>query len=338
MLRRQLLSRILASFSLLYAFYYIAKQCMFERVLDDLEITFEDFPLDYAKALKDSVIHGAQPTEFDYPSAFPKSIIPRRIHYIWFKDLYPSREHTTTMPSDGSQAPQLCQRYNPDYEIRVWNSTGGREFLEKEYTWFLPTFDGYTYPIQKVDALKYFVLYHFGGIYMDLDIACRRSLDPLLDFPAWFPKASPMGVNNDLMASTTRHPVLKRMTQQLIPYNHNWIFPYITIYRTTGPLFTSNILQEWLTHSVNSRHTTNFPKNESRHDTFFVLPRIFYSEEYTFFGHSPGGTWHGSDVATVLWFVDHPLVTVCVLPCVAAVLACMHMRGRRAATLNTASK
>jgi hypothetical protein len=31
-----------------------------------------------------------------------------------------------------------------------------------------------------------------------------------------------------------------------------------------------------------------------------------YSEEYTFFGHSPGGTWHEGDVAVVLWFVAHP--------------------------------
>ena len=42
--------------------------------------------------------------------------------------------------------------------------------------------------------------------------------------------------------------------------------------------------------------------------SFRILPRIFYSEEYTFFGHSPGGTWHGGDVAVVLWFVDRPWV------------------------------
>jgi hypothetical protein len=39
-----------------------------------------------------------------------------------------------------------------------------------------------------------------------------------------------------------------------------------------------------------------------------VLPQVFYSEEYTFFGHSPGGTWHGDDVAVVLWFVAHPVL------------------------------
>ena len=41
-------------------------------------------------------------------------------------------------------------------------------------------------------------------------------------------------------------------------------------------------------------------------DAIYVLPQEFYSEEYTFFGHSPGGTWHEGDVAVVLWFVAHP--------------------------------
>ena len=99
--------------------------------------------------------------------------------------------------------------------------------------------------IQKVDALKYFALYNFGGVNMDLDVACRRSLDPLLDFPAWFPEASPLGVNNDLMASAAKHPVVKKMTEGLVTHNWNLLFPYLTIFWTTGPQFTSTILQEW---------------------------------------------------------------------------------------------
>ena len=44
-----------------------------------------------------------------------------------------------------------------------------------------------------------------------------------------------------------------------------------------------------------------------------ILPLEFYSEEYTFFGHSPGGTWHGDDVAVVLWLVDRPWVLILVV-------------------------
>jgi hypothetical protein len=53
-------------------------------------------------------------------------------------------------------------------------------------------------------------------------------------------------------------------------------------------------------------------------DAFFVLPQIFYSEKYTFFGHSPGGTWHESDVATVLRTTTLDSVG----------FSCLHIRSR----------
>jgi inositol phosphorylceramide mannosyltransferase catalytic subunit len=33
----------------------------------------------------------------------------------------------------------------------------------------LETFDGYQFPIQRADAIRYFVLAYYGGIYIDLD-------------------------------------------------------------------------------------------------------------------------------------------------------------------------
>ncbi|KAH9864446.1 hypothetical protein J1614_010380 [Plenodomus biglobosus] len=337
MLRAHFIVKGIAVLSLLYSFYYVTSQRAFEHFLDTLNITFDDFPVEYAKALNESVAQKQQPEGFDYASVFKHNQIPRIIHYIWFKDLYPTREGATKIPSDGSHAPELCRKFNPDYEIRMWNATSAREFLEADYAWFIPTYDSYKYPIQKIDALKYFALYHYGGVYMDLDIACRRALDPLLDFPAWFPEASPLGVNNDLMASAARHPILKRMTERLIAYNRNWLFPYITIFWTTGPHFTSDILEEWYRSSDRPQVIDGSKKKEAGPDVFFVLPRIFYSEEYTFFGHSPGGTWHGSDVATVLWFVDHPAVSFGILfLLVGAIAGLLYRRARQGRSSYTA--
>lgn len=52
--------------------------------------------------------------------------------------------------------------------------------MAKHYPSFLPTFDSYKYPIQRADAIRYFVLHRFGGIYMDLDVGCKRDFAPLL--------------------------------------------------------------------------------------------------------------------------------------------------------------
>ncbi|CAN9354344.1 unnamed protein product [Alternaria alternata] len=205
-------------------------------------IKFNDFPTNYARALNESMLRNEQPLESDYTPASVRPKIPRIIHYIWFNNIYPNHE-TSGAPSVGFGSPELCQKFNPSYETRMWNATSAHEFLESKYPWFLATYEAYQYPIQKVDALKYFLLYHFGGVYVDLDVACRRSLDPLLDFPAWFPEASPLGVNNDLMASSAKHPIMKKMTEGLVTHNWNLLFPYLTIFWTTGPQFTSTILQ-----------------------------------------------------------------------------------------------
>lgn len=37
------------------------------------------------------------------------------------------------------------------------------------YEWFLETWDAYPFNIERADAIRYFVLHHYGGIYIDLD-------------------------------------------------------------------------------------------------------------------------------------------------------------------------
>lgn len=171
-------------------------QWRFQHFLGAHYITWDDFPNSYAEVLQAKDWEGLQTGVFDYQHVFPtptaSNTIPPTIHFIWFQNLYETRREVTEMPSLGSQAPSLCAAHNPTYDINIWNATGSRALLEEHYSWFLPTYDAYHYPIQRIDAMKYFLLWHFGGVYMDMDISCRRSLDPLLGFPAWFAEASPL--------------------------------------------------------------------------------------------------------------------------------------------------
>lgn len=243
---RSLVARTALVVSLFVAFYLIRSQHTFQGALEGSYISFDDFPISYTSTLNESRTQGEPLLDFDHRSSFPSLLIPRTIHFIYFADLYRREDGTPSLSSTArSHAPELCRKFNPSFEVRIWNTTEAHGFIETEYPWFIPTYDTYKYPIQRVDALKYFVLYHFGGVYMDLDIACRRPLEPLLQYPAWFPEASPLGVNNDLMASVPRHPVLLEMTSALLRRNRNLLFPYLTIFWSTGPQFTSDILRSW---------------------------------------------------------------------------------------------
>ena len=52
---------------------------------------------------------------------------------------------------------------------QLWTNESTRELLTAEYPGFLPIYDNYRYAIQRADSVRYFILEHYGGIYIDLD-------------------------------------------------------------------------------------------------------------------------------------------------------------------------
>ena len=61
-----------------------------------------------------------------------------------------------------------------------WTDGTNRAFIRDTFPAFLTTYDRFSYGIQRADAIRYLLLYHFGGVYADLDIECLRAVHPLL--------------------------------------------------------------------------------------------------------------------------------------------------------------
>ena len=64
-----------------------------------------------------------------------------------------------------------------------------RDFVAENYSWFLDTFDNYDQPIQRADAIRYFILVHYGGVYIDLDDVSRFSGSRGCFWRSFFPSA-----------------------------------------------------------------------------------------------------------------------------------------------------
>ncbi|KAJ3568610.1 hypothetical protein NP233_g5605 [Leucocoprinus birnbaumii] len=156
--------------------------------------------------------------------------VPKIIHQTW---------KTETLPTRWQNVSQGCRDMMPDYEYMLWTDAGSREFIAEEYPWFLETFDGYKYNIQRADVIRYFVLHHYGGVYIDLDIGCLRPVDPLLAYPVTLPKTIPVGVSNDLMFSAKGHPFMEQTIHNLVTFDHSWVLNYPTVMFSTGPMFLS---------------------------------------------------------------------------------------------------
>lgn len=223
------------------------------------------------------------------------TLIPKIIHQTYKNE---------TIPEVWRDAQKSCLDLHPDYEYILWTDLSAREFIREEYPWFLETFDGYTYPIQRADAIRYFVLAHFGGIYLDLDDGCERRLDPLLAYPAWVRRTIPTGISNDAMGSRPQHPFFLMVIDELPKYDRSWLLPYITVMGSTGPLFLSVI---W-------RHYKGgiMGREISEMDRVRVMFPSEYKEHDCFFNVVVGNSWHRWDVKVIMW--------VCYL-------LCHHARG-----------
>ncbi|KAI1920941.1 CSG1/SUR1-like protein [Ophidiomyces ophidiicola] len=213
------------------------------------------------------------------------SLIPKIIHQTYKNE---------SIPEIWQEAQQSCIDLHPDYEYRLWTDLKADEFIATEYPWFLETFRNYRYPIQRADAIRYFILTFYGGIYIDLDDGCNRRLDPLLGYPAWVRKTNPTGISNDIMGSVPQHPFFRRVIDSLQDYNRHWVLPYITVMYSTGPLFLSVLWKQYM---------AGRPSGADR-------VRVIMADEYnrhswSFFTHHPGSSWHGKDARLIFWMGSH---------------------------------
>jgi glycosyltransferase involved in cell wall biosynthesis len=98
--------------------------------------------------------------------------IPHILHQIW---------NDRNIPLDMVTLQRTWQEKHPGWEYYLWTDSDKRELLRKHYAWFLPIYDGYDHLIKRADVITYFILHHYGGVYVDLDFECLHPIEPLLE-------------------------------------------------------------------------------------------------------------------------------------------------------------
>ncbi|KAK4152478.1 nucleotide-diphospho-sugar transferase [Chaetomidium leptoderma] len=222
--------------------------------------------------------------------------IPKIIHHIFHNWRDPGND---TLPPGWASMRQGCMDLNTSFEFKLWTANASREFIETEYAWFLRTYDGYRYPVQRVDALRYFLMLHYGGIYMDLDNGCKADLTPLLHYPVWVTDGGRGALSNNILGARPNHPFWHRLTLSLLPYNWNWPVPFVSVMYSSGQWFLTAIWEEY--HALLPKPDSANPDHEHR------LYRIMMdgtpgADPWVFFSHQEGGggTWHTWDN----WFFE----------------------------------
>jgi mannosyltransferase OCH1-like enzyme len=164
--------------------------------------------------------------------------IPRLIHQTW---------KNSTIPPQWNRTVESVRKLNADqFEYRLWTDEDIHEFVrENEPELYINTFLTYWHDIQRIDAFRYVLLYHLGGVYIDMDTGCSKPLNILLDILetldpqsehlVGLPATQPNGVSNDFMISTKGHPLFRQLISRLSLFNHNYILYTLTVMLSAGP-------------------------------------------------------------------------------------------------------
>ena len=164
--------------------------------------------------------------------------------------------------------------HNPDWKYYFWTDDSARKLIQEKHPDLLPVWDSYADPVNKADALRYVVLYEFGGVYADLDFECLRPLSRITKKYACIVSPEPFEMSvltydrhyfmsNAIMMCRPKHPFYKLMIKNLFTYQA--LREKIDV---AGPTFvTSNFLQ----YNQLQKHYNSFYKelNPQSNSPFF---------------------------------------------------------------------
>jgi mannosyltransferase OCH1-like enzyme len=97
-------------------------------------------------------------------------MIPKTIHYCWLSD--------NEIPNDMARSMNTWREKLPDYEFMLWNQNS---FDISQSVWVKQAFEAKKYAFA-ADYIRLYAVYHFGGIYLDMDVEVLKSFNDLLNY------------------------------------------------------------------------------------------------------------------------------------------------------------
>ncbi|MBC9913415.1 glycosyltransferase family 32 protein [Chitinophaga varians] len=173
--------------------------------------------------------------------------IPCIIHQTW-------KSHD--IPEMFAQMAQTWKSRHPHWEYRLWTDDMNRDFIATHFPHFLSVYDNYPTNIQRVDAVRYFALYKYGGFFIDLDFECLARLDPLLsqNNTCIFGKEpeehcliheKDLIISNAFMGAIPDSEFFRYICEELLHPTDTTTHPNNRVLESTGPFMLSRIYQQY---------------------------------------------------------------------------------------------
>ena len=170
--------------------------------------------------------------------------IPKIIHQTW-KD--------NNIPGGFQRLAATWRQHHPGWEYKLWTDSDSNRFIDEFFPAFRDRYYGYASPIQRVDAARYLILHRYGGMFVDLDFECYRSLEPLLGDAGCCFGEEPTEhcilhgkdniISNAIMAAAPGHPFLWEVYEELSRQTVTVDDKNSEVLESTGPFMLTRLYE-----------------------------------------------------------------------------------------------
>ena len=179
-----------------------------------------------------------------------KGGIPRIIHQVYLG-------YSGPMPKEWQEYHEIWKTFakEHDWEVKLWNAQDCIDLIkESEYPEFLEMYEKYKYGVQKADAIRYFILYKYGGIYSDLDVYPIQNIQPMIEMYEQHKRLnslfcqSPQDrvVSNWFMIAKPQAKIFLKCIQLLMErHNKKKVNKHFTVLWSTGPIMVKEAIRQY---------------------------------------------------------------------------------------------
>lgn len=200
-------------------------------------------------------------------------MIPKKIHYVW---LGKGKKNERIL-----KCIESWKKYMPDYEIIEWNETN----LPKINNFFYQAYENKKWAFAS-DVARLFILYNYGGIYMDTDVELYKPLDEFLNQDGFIGFEDKHYLSTATIGSISKNPVIKTILDlySSIDFKKYDIWTDYIKYQETSPCIYTNIfellgLERDIDKEQHIKHFSIYPRS------------YFHTQNEGYAYHSWNGSW-----------------------------------------------
>lgn len=158
-------------------------------------------------------------------------MIPKKIHYCWFGN--------NSLPESAQNCIDSWRKFLPDHEIVEWN--------ERNFDVNIIPYTAEAYSMKKYafvsDYARFWILFHFGGLYFDTDVEIIAPMDHIISQGAFMGQQTPgksvfehlrYGIAAGLgLGAEQNHPFYKEILEK---------YKYLHFIRKNGTIDQTNVV------------------------------------------------------------------------------------------------